>query len=64
MNVLPPELQAHVEAICAEGCNHVREVIRRLEADSPPAELRKLDPDARQCILRELRAIMAVYDTH
>ena len=64
MNALPPELQAHVEAICAGGCNHVREIIRRLEADSPPTELHKLDPDARQRILRELQAIMAVYDAH
>jgi len=62
MNALPPELQAHVEAICAEGCSHVRDVIRRLQADRPPAELDRLAPAARQRILRELQAIMAVYD--
>jgi len=62
MNALSPELQAQVEAICAEGCNHVRDVIRRLEAGNPPPELRMLDADARRCILLELQAIMAVYD--
>ncbi len=62
MNPLPPGLQDHVESICARGCNHVREVIRRLETDQPPPELAGLDTASRRLVLAELRAIMAVYD--
>ena len=59
---LSPVLQTPVEAICARGCTHVREVIRELEADRPPRELALLDADQRRRILQELQAIMAVYD--
>jgi len=62
MNPLPPGLQSCVETICARGCTHVREVIRHLEARQTPPELRSLNPDERETVLRELKAIMAVYD--
>ncbi len=62
MNALPPGLQSCVEAICAEGCTHVREVIRRLHENRPPAELARLDAESRRLVRQELEAIMAVYD--
>lgn len=64
MTSLPAGLQDLVEAVCSEGCNHVRSIIRQFEDGRDPEELRHLTPDERRLVLQELRAIMAVYDAH
>ena len=51
-----------LEAVCRDGCRHVRQVIAALERNDTPQDLLGLDPDRRRWILTELQAIMAVYD--
>lgn len=50
-----------IELICQKGCLSVREDIRLLERGAVPPEIEVLDDLARQAVLKELRAIMAVY---
>lgn len=50
-----------IEGLCQEGCRAVRDVIRLLEQGAALPELAMLDDLARLAVLKELRAIMAVY---
>lgn len=50
-----------VEILCHKGCKEVSQVIFALEQGEPVAEAGHLDPDERQKVLTELKAIMAVY---
>ena len=59
---LPAEVQSIVESICELGCDRVNEIIVALEYGNSVEETRGLDKSDRQWILRELKAIMAVYD--
>jgi len=50
-----------IENLCAKGCRSVRQDIRLLEQGVALPELAVLDDLARLTVLKELRAIMAVY---
>ncbi len=50
-----------IEVLCQKGCRSVREDIRLLERGVVLPEISALDDLARQAVLKELRAIMAVY---
>lgn len=54
-------VQQCVEALCLNGCEAVRATIRALEEDVPVAQTEGLDSQQRAAVLRELKAIMAVY---
>lgn len=54
-------IERGVEALCRKGCAAVREDIRLLEQGMLVPELRGLGAPDRLAVLRELRAIMAVY---
>ena len=51
-----------VESLCLNGCSAVRATITALEANLPAAGTEALDAQERRAVLRELQAIMAVYD--
>jgi hypothetical protein len=51
-----------VDAICQSGCNAVRATIAAMESGQPLPQVEQLDPEARNSVLDELRAVMAVYD--
>lgn len=55
-------IEARVTAICEMGCVRVREVMAALERGEIPPEVAPSSPTECGEILRELRAIMAVYD--
>jgi hypothetical protein len=55
-------VQQCVEALCLNGCEAVRATIRALEEDVPVAQTEGLDGGQRAAVLRELKAIMAVYN--
>jgi hypothetical protein len=50
-----------VETICQKGCRFVKQDIRLLQRGEILPEFGVLDDLARQVVLKELRAIMAVY---
>lgn len=50
-----------IEILCSKGCRSVRRDIRLLEQGEVLPELASLDSPARRAVLKELRAIMAVY---
>jgi len=50
-----------IETLCLKGCQSVRQDIRLLEQGTLLPELAVLDDLARLAVLKELRAIMAVY---
>jgi hypothetical protein len=50
-----------VELICQKGCRSVKQDINLLQRGAILPELEVLDDLARQVVLKELRAIMAVY---
>ena len=50
-----------VEILCQKGCQSVRREIRLMEQGVVLPELAVLDDLARLAVLKELRAIMAVY---
>ncbi|MCU7906579.1 MAG: hypothetical protein KZQ76_12200 [Candidatus Thiodiazotropha sp. (ex Epidulcina cf. delphinae)] len=54
-------IDQHVEALCRKGCRSVREDIRLLTQGVIPPELKGLDDLAGRAVVKELRAIMAVY---
>jgi hypothetical protein len=58
----PAHVQSLIEAICELGCDRVNEIIDVLEDGNTVAETRGLDKSDQQWILRELKAIMAVYE--
>jgi len=51
-----------IEVLCHKGCREVTRVIGVLERNEALAETAALDTAERGEVLRELRAIMAVYD--
>jgi hypothetical protein len=55
------QIEACIEAICQKGCRSVRQDIRLLQRGEILPEFRGLDDLTRQAVLKELRAIMAVY---
>ncbi|MEJ2346292.1 MAG: hypothetical protein P8076_04260 [Gammaproteobacteria bacterium] len=55
-------VQQCVEALCLNGCEAVRATILALEEDVPVSQTEGLDREQRAAVLRELKAIMAVYD--
>jgi hypothetical protein len=55
-------VQQCVEALCGNGCEAVRATISALERDLPVALADGLNPEQREAVLHELKAIMAVYD--
>lgn len=58
------QINSCIEALCLKGCASVREDIRLLEQGVVAPELKELDDLARFAVLKELRAIMAVYGEH
>ena len=71
-NVLPlyPDMsqssqivQTTVESLCNEGCEAVRSYIREIENQQPVQQLTGLSAAEQLLVLKELRAIMAVYDS-
>ena len=54
-------IESCIEAICEKGCRQVRSDIRSLEQGRTLPEWSHLDTDERQRVLRELKAVMAVY---
>jgi hypothetical protein len=56
-----PRVEAHVEAVCQQGCRQVRQAITILELGGDVPETRGLTLDERLALLAELKAIMAVY---
>ena len=59
---LPLDIQSCVESICELGCERVNEIIALIEAGTVVDEVSALDRDEQNRVLRELKAIMAVYD--
>ncbi|MES9833759.1 MAG: hypothetical protein ABW170_16040 [Candidatus Thiodiazotropha sp. L084R] len=55
------QIDQYVEILCQKGCRSVREDIQLLEQGVILPELEVLDDLSRQKVLKELRAIMAVY---
>ena len=55
------QIEHCIEVICQKGCQSVRDDIRLLEKGVVLPELAVLDDLARLKVLKELRAIMAVY---
>lgn len=55
------QIDQSVEALCQKGCQSVRQDIRLLEQGAILPELAVLDDLTRLAVLKELRAIMAVY---
>jgi hypothetical protein len=55
------QVEECIETLCQKGCQSVRDDIRLLEQGVVLPELAVLDDLARQKVLKELRAIMAVY---
>ena len=60
----PPHIESIMESICELGCDRVNEVIDAIECGYSVEETRGLDKHDQQWILRELKAIMAVYDNN
>ncbi|MCU7797932.1 MAG: hypothetical protein KZQ75_12445 [Candidatus Thiodiazotropha sp. (ex Myrtea spinifera)] len=55
------QIEHCIEVLCQKGCQSVRDDIRLLEQGVVLPELSVLDDLARLKVLKELRAIMAVY---
>lgn len=51
-----------IEALCQKGCREVTRIIGVLERGDALVETAALDEAERAEVLRELKAIMAVYD--
>lgn len=51
-----------IDAICQNGCDAVRATIAAMESGEPIPQVELLDSAARQLVLDELKAVMAVYD--
>ena len=51
-----------IELICEQGCTAVREVIIKLEQHQLVNELEHLASDEKDAVLKELKAVMSVYD--
>ncbi len=51
-----------IEQICGQGCTVVREVISKLEHHQQVNELEHLESAEKDTVLKELKAVMSVYD--
>jgi hypothetical protein len=51
-----------VESLCHKGCRAVWDDIAALEAGEPLPEVEKLSSDEIRVVIRELKAVMAVYE--
>lgn len=56
------KLQYVIEHICANGCEHVKEVIEILGHKESIPETSPLSAQETELVLLELKAIMAVYE--
>jgi len=61
---LPAHVQSIIESICELGCDRVNEIIDALECGNSVEETNGLDISDQQWVLKELKAIMAVYDNN
>lgn len=55
------QIDHYIEILCQKGCRSVRDDIKLLEQGVILPELKVLDDLSRKKVLKELRAIMAVY---
>lgn len=55
-------LERVISRLCEQGCARVREYIRALQHAEDLPEFAELDAGQRATLLRELQAIMRVYD--
>jgi hypothetical protein len=55
-------IEHHVTLVCELGCVRVREVIAVLQDGGTTPETASMSDSERRQVLRELEAIMAVYD--
>lgn len=60
MDHLPAE--QCIETLCLKGCKEVLYLIAEMEQGRLPQEVAHLEETERQVVLRELKAIMAVYE--
>ena len=58
----PSRVQECVEALCENGCDAVRSAIRAMEQGGAATQTADMTPAEREAVLRELKAIMAIYD--
>lgn len=56
------KLQHVIEHICANGCEHVKDVIEILERRESTPETSPLSAQETESVLLELKAIMTVYE--
>lgn len=54
-------LDVIVDTLCQQGCQQVAKTIQAIEAGQYPDIVQPLDASARDVVLRELKAVMAVY---
>ena len=57
-----PNLDQRVETLCEQGCRAVMENIEALQAGQTQPAFADLDSAERDLLLRELQAIMSVYN--
>ena len=57
------KVQDCVEALCHSGCDMVRATISAMEAGQTIAQTDGLEQDEAGAVLKELKAIMSVYDS-
>ena len=57
-----PVIQHCVEQLCQKGCKAVYKDIALLEEGETLPETRKLSAEENRAVLKELKAIMSVYD--
>jgi hypothetical protein len=62
MGINPAKVEACIERICDRGSLIVGETIRCLEEDRDITDLRALSDGERDRVLRELRALMAIFE--
>jgi hypothetical protein len=58
----PDKVELCIEALCLQGCNRVFTKIEALKKGQEIRETASLSELERQTVLKELEAIMAVYD--
>lgn len=56
------KVESCIEALCQRGCSQVNGYIKALEMGEEFPEIAHLDIEERRAVLRELVAIMGVYD--
>ena len=61
-HALANEIDAYVELICNLGCGRVYRIIELMERREDIVELNGATAETHQAVLRELKAIMAIYD--